>query len=124
MREHNNLRAFVLSDEIVLMIYKISRNFPKEEMYGLTSQMRRAGISVASNIVEGCARKTQTEYCRYLDMAYGSLKELHYQFSVATRLGYVQEIDVNTTELKLIETEKVLAALIRKMRQFPNSLIV
>ncbi len=86
MRDHTNLRAFELADEVVLMIYKTSRSFPKEEMYGLTSQMRRAAISVASNIVEGCARESLIEYRRFLEMSFGSLKELHYQFSVATRL--------------------------------------
>ena len=116
MRDHHNLRAFILADEVVLMIYKITRNFPKEEVYGLTSQMRRAGVSVVSNIVEGCARESQTEYCRFLEMGYGSLKELHYQFGLAARLGYLHELDVSINELKLIETEKVLAGLIRKFR--------
>jgi four helix bundle protein len=115
MRDHTNLRAFELADEVVLMIYKTSRSFPKEEIYGLTSQMRRAGISVASNIVEGCARESLIEYRRFLEMSYGSLKELHYQFSVATRLGYVNETDKGQCELKLVETEKVLATLIRKL---------
>ncbi len=59
MRDHTNLRAFVLADEVVLMIYKTTLSFPKEEMYGLSSQMRRAAISVASNIVEGSARESQ-----------------------------------------------------------------
>ena len=116
MRDHTKLRAFVLADEVVFMIYRITRNFPKEEIYGLTSQMRRAGISVTSNIVEGSARESQVEYCRFLEMAFGSLRELHYQFSVATRLGYVQEVDVNLSEQRLNESERVLAALIRKLR--------
>jgi four helix bundle protein len=116
MRDHTNLRAFELADEVVLMIYKTSRNFPKEERYGLTSQMRRAAISVASNIVEGCARESIFEYRRFLEMSFASLKELHYQFSVATRLDYVQEISIGPGELKLNETEKVLATLIRKLQ--------
>jgi four helix bundle protein len=115
MRDHTNLRAFEFADEVVLMIYRISRNFPKEEIYGLTSQIRRASISVASNIVEGCTRESLIEYRRFLEISYGSLKELHYQFSVAIRLGYVQETDISSGELKLIETEKVLASLIRKL---------
>ena len=56
MREHNKLRAFVLADELAVLIYKVTRFFPKDEIHGLTSQMRRAGVSVPSNIVEGCAR--------------------------------------------------------------------
>lgn len=116
MRDHTKLRAFVLSDEVVMMIYKVTRYFPKDELYGITSQMRRAGVSVASNIVEGCARESETEFCRFLEVAYVSLKELHYQFSVSNRLGYVKVIDENACDQKLTEAEKVLAGLIRKFR--------
>ena len=57
MRDHTKLRAFELADEVAILIYRVTRGFPREEIYGLTSQMRRAAISVASNIVEGCARE-------------------------------------------------------------------
>ena len=79
MRNHKKLRAFELADEVVLFIYQITRDFPKEELYGLTSQIRRAAVSVASNIIEGSARDTQAEYVRFLDIAYGSLREVSYQ---------------------------------------------
>lgn len=72
-------RAFELADEVVLLIYRATREFPKEEIYGLTSQMKRAAVSVPSNIVEGCAHESQTEYLRFLEIAFGSLRELHYQ---------------------------------------------
>lgn len=68
MRDHKKLKAFTLADEVVLMIYRITFDFPKEEMYGLTSQMRRAAVSVPSNIVEGCARKTQPDYLLFLNL--------------------------------------------------------
>ena len=77
MRDHTKLRAFELADEVVLLIYRATVGFPKEEIYGLTSQMRRAAISVPSNIVEGCARESQTEYLRFLGIAFGSIRELH-----------------------------------------------
>ena len=117
MRGHTKLRAFELADEIALMIYHITDRFPKEEVFGLTSQMRRPAISVPSNIVEGCARESQAEYRRFLEIAFGSLKELHYQFGLACKLGYVNEIENETCHFKLTETEKVLAALIRSMRR-------
>jgi len=116
MRDHTKLRAFELADEVVIMMYRITREFPKEEVFGLTSQMRRAGISIPSNIVEGCARESQAEYKRFLEIAFGSLKELHYQFDLACKLGYVKETDNEMCNLKFTETEKVLAALLRSMR--------
>ncbi|RPI75878.1 MAG: four helix bundle protein [Desulfobacteraceae bacterium] len=117
MRDHKKLRAFTLADEMVIMIYKVTRDFPKAELYGLTSQMRRAAVSVPSNIVEGCARESQTEYFRYLEIAFGSLRELRYQFELAIRLGYMASPDVTGYQSKIVETEKVLSGLIRTMRK-------
>jgi len=93
MRDYTKLRAFSLADELALTIYRLASPFPKEEIYNLTSQIRRATVSVLSNIVEGCARDTQYEYIRFLDIASGSLRELHYQFGLAYRLGYVSADD-------------------------------
>ena len=117
MRDHTKLRAFVLADELVLLIYKVSVGFPKEEIYGLTSQIRRAAVSAPSNIVEGSARESEIEYLRFLEIAFGSLKESHYQFTIASRLGYVASNDILDCEQKYIETEKVLAALMRSLRK-------
>jgi len=117
MRDHTKLRAFVLADEMVLLIYKISIGFPKDEIYGLTSQMRRSAVSVPSNIVEGSARESEIEYLRFLEIAYGSLKESHYQFTIAARLGYLGENQIIECELKFNETEKVLSALMRSLKK-------
>jgi four helix bundle protein len=116
MRDHKQLRAFELADEVALLIYQLTRKFPKEEVYGLTSQMRRAAVSVPSNIVEGCARESQAEYARFLGIAFGSLRELHYQFGLSKRLEYLNEKDFSKGALKIMETEKVLNALVRSMR--------
>ena len=117
MRDHTKLRAFELANELAIMIYRITRDFPKEEIYGLTAQMRRAAVSVPSNIVEGCARESQSEYVRFLEIAFGSLRELHYQFTLAKRLGYLKNYDTSNYDLKLVETEKVLGTLIRSLRK-------
>jgi len=117
MRDHTKLRAFQLADEIAIMIYRITKNFPKEEIFGLTSQMRRCAVSVSSNIVEGSARESQKEYLRFLEIAFSSLRELHYQFSLSKRLGYIEQQESDEFELKITETGKVLAALIRSIRK-------
>jgi len=116
MREHSKLKAFEMADEIALLVYKLTQSFPKEEMFGLTSQMRRAAVSVASNIVEGCARESQAEYLRFLEIAFGSLREVHYQLSLAQRLELVDAASMIECDAKMKEAEKVLGALVRSMR--------
>jgi four helix bundle protein len=117
MRDHRNLRAFQLADELVLLVYRETVGFPKEEMFGLTSQVRRAAVSVASNIAEGCGRGSDVDFLRFLDMANGSLRELQYQISLAHRLGYLPDgstlIHDNSV---LFETGRVLHGLIRSKR--------
>lgn len=117
MRDHRQLIAFNLVDDLVIEIYKVTSRFPREEVYGLTSQMRRSAVSVPSNIVEGCARGSDAEYMHFLDIAFGSLKELHYQFSLSVKLGFTEEDCSLDLEPKFDECEKVLASLIRKLRK-------
>ena len=117
MRDHTKLRAFELADEVAILVYRLTQQFTKEEVYGLTSQMRRAAVSVPSNIVEGCAREGETEYLRFLEIAFGSLRELHYQLSLAKRLGYVDGSIFAECNGRLEESEKVLAALMRSIRK-------
>jgi four helix bundle protein len=114
MRDHTKLRAFELADQVALAIYRCTAHFPREEQFGLTSQMRRAAVSVPSNIVEGCARDSGSDYVRFLDIAFGSLRELEYQVSLAHRLGYLSDYDPLAAHIT--ETSKVLAALIRSLR--------
>ena len=116
MRDHTKLRAYELADEGALLVYRVTARFPREELYGLTAQMRRAAMSVPSNIGEGCARDSQAEYLRFLSIAFGSLRELHYQLSVSKRLGFVLNDDVSLIEPTIIETEKVLNGLIQSLR--------
>ena len=116
MRDHTKLRAFELADEVAVLVYRVTAGFPREELYGLTSQMRRAAVSVPSNIVEGCARDSQAEYLRLLYIAFGSLRELHYQLDLSKRLGFLRSEDASQVEPKIVETEKVLSGLIRAFR--------
>lgn len=116
MRDYTKLRAFVLADELVKEVYTITKLMPKEEIFGLTAQIRRSIISVPSNIVEGSYRDSQKEYYRFLEIAFSSLKESHYQLELAVKLEYLAKLDIGTCEMKFIETEKVLAGLIRKLK--------
>jgi four helix bundle protein len=115
MRDHHKLTAFKLADQLALSVYALTAEFPQSEIYGLTSQMRRAAVSVPSNIVEGCARETKTEYLRFLDIAFASLRELHYQYTLAERLGYLNS--KSSLQSDFVECEKVLGGLIRSLRR-------
>ena len=116
MRDHTKLRAFELADEVAVLAYQVTARFSKEELYGLTSQMRRAAVSVPSNIVEGCSRDSQTDYLRFLYIAFGSLKELYYQLSLSKRLGFLSNENSSLIEPKIVETEKFVNGLIRALR--------
>ena len=117
MRDHTKLRAFDLADALALAVYTHTKSFPREEMFGLTSQLRRAAVSVASNIVEGCARNSESDYLRFLDMAYGSAREVEYQLSLAHRLGFLDDADHQKVASQTTETCKVLNGLIRSLRR-------
>jgi four helix bundle protein len=98
------------------LIYQVTAAFPREELYGLSSQIRRAAVSVPSNIVEGCARGSQADYPCFLHVAFGSPRELHYQLDLSNRLGFLNKQDLSLVEPKIVETEKVLNGLIRSLR--------
>ena len=120
MRNYRNLKAFELPDELVLRVYKATKMFPRDELFGLTSQLRRAAVSIPSNIVEGASRDKEAEFLRFLDMAYGSASELDYQISLAYRLGYIEKNLYSPLSDKSTETAKVLNGLIRSLRNKPK----
>jgi four helix bundle protein len=92
-KPHRNLVAWQKAMDLAVNIYELTRNFPQEELYALTSQLRRAAVSAPSNIAEGAADRTRQQFSNYLSNAIGSLNEIDTQLELALRLGYVTEID-------------------------------
>lgn len=92
-RKHHELRAWQDAISLVKDIYQITASFPKEEIYALTSQMRRAAVSIPSNIAEGAARTGDKEFLQFLSISRGSLSELETQLIIAKELGYMLSLD-------------------------------
>jgi len=103
--------------DTVELCYKLSKQIPQSEMYGLTGQIRRAAVSIPANIAEGHGRKNLGEYIQYLSIANGSLKELETHLMIAGRLHYVKEDDIIPALEACSEIGKMLASLIQKLRQ-------
>jgi four helix bundle protein len=121
MQSFRNLKvwekAHILTAHILTLdVYKASRGFPRDELYGLTSQMRRSSASIGTNIAEGCCRKGDTELGRFLQIAMGSASELEYQLLLARDLEIMKLLDFQRLSGEVIEVKKMLAALIHKLR--------
>jgi len=102
--------------DLSVKIYKVTKKFPKEELYGLTSQMRRASVSIPSNIAEGRNRGTRNDFAQYLRIALGSGAELETQLEISRRLDFVDTIDTQKIASSLEEIMKMLNAIINKLK--------
>ena len=102
--------------ELVEVVYRITATFPAQEQYGLVSQMRRAAVSIPSNLAEGAARDGSREFARFLSIARGSLSELDTQYQIAIRLGYAQS-DQGRVEPLIERTSKLVFGLHKKMKE-------
>jgi len=115
MRNPRKLKAFELADQLVVETYRVTRQFPREELYGLTSQIRRAAVSVPTNIVEGCARDTEKDFLHFLHIAYGSLAEVGYLIELSTKLEFLDEEDAAEVYELQQEAYRVLFGLIKSL---------
>jgi four helix bundle protein len=116
MRDFRQLRVWEDAHSLTLTIYQITQNFPKEELFALTSQMRRASSSVPTNIAEGCGRETSKDYAHFLQIAVGSSFELDYQILLAKDLNYIDEKKYLELNDKVDKIKRQLAILIKKVR--------
>lgn len=114
-RAHHNLKAWQEAMKLVKMIYSTTANFPQAEIYGLISQMRRAAVSIPSNISEGAARSGEKEFLQFLSISRGSLSELETQCLIASDLGYLQNTDIILS--KINELFGLISGLINSIRK-------
>ena len=114
---YKNLEAYKESKTLVKQVYALLKKFPKEETYALCDQLRRAVISIPSNIAEGSGRNSQKDQAHFYNIAYGSLMEVFSQLDVACDLGYISQEEFNQLELFINEEAKMLSGLIAKRKQ-------
>ena len=115
MKDFRELKVWEKGHRMVLTSYRLTTGFPKHELFGLTSQIRRCSSSIPANIAEGCGRLGNTELHRFLQMACGSVNELEYHFLLARDLGYVQNSDYESAQKELLDLKRMLVALTRKV---------
>ena len=116
MQDFRSLKVWQRSHQLTLAVYKATANFPKDEQYGLTGQIRRACASIAANISEGCGRDSRADFARFLQIATGSASELEYHLLLARDLGLLVAKDFQGLAREVIEVKRMLTSLIRKVR--------
>ena len=119
-RDHRKLRVFEMADGLVVDVYRSTRSFPMEERFGLQSQIRRATVSVPTNIVEGCARKSMKDYLHFMNIAMASASEVRYLLQLSQRLGFLADTDAAGLERRFEELVRSLHDLISALDAPPS----
>ncbi len=117
IRDYRDLIVWQKAMDLVEAIYRLTRAFPKEELYGLTSQVRRAAISVPSNIAEGQGRRTRAGFVQFLSIASGSVKEVETQILIAERLAYVKQADASAVLELAAQVARLISGLWNSLRR-------
>jgi len=116
MEDFKDLRVWAKAHELTLAIYRKTRAFPKDEMYGLTSQLRRASASIGANIAEGCGRRSDAEMRRFVQIARGSANEVEYHLLLAKDLTLLTSEEHKHLEAKVLEIQRMLASLVQSLK--------
>ena len=116
-RNFKNIKAWQYADDLAVLVYCKTKSFPREELYGITSQLRRAAVSAPTNIAEGASREHKREYVHFLSVARGSIAETEYLLHLAKRLEYLQDNEYKKLEDLRKETAKTLHGLINSVKK-------
>jgi four helix bundle protein len=117
MRPHQRLDLWTRSVDFVVEIYRLTEKFPKEEKFGLTSQLRRAAVSVAANVAEGAGKTSRKDFMRYLSNSQGSTSEIETELLIALRLNYLDEADFKILSKDLDDVGRMITGLSRSLQR-------
>jgi four helix bundle protein len=115
MRNYRDLQVWSKAHNLTLELYRLSRQFPREEIYGITSQLRRAAVSIGANLAEGCGRRTSNELARFVRVAMGSASELDYHLLLCRDLRFMSSDDFSISTAKLTEVRKMLTSFLQSV---------
>ena len=116
MKDFRKQKVWQKAHDLALEVYRVTEAFPKKELFGLTSQIRRAGVSIPANIAEGFGRDTDADFARFLQIAIGSASELEYHLLLAHDLGFVSDPDYERLNNQTTEVKQMLTAFIKKLK--------
>jgi four helix bundle protein len=119
MRDYRKLEVYQLAEDLLVDLYQMTVAYPVEERYGLQSQVRRAGVSVVTNVAEGSARRSGVEYCRFLEVAFGSAREVEVVLRVSLRLGMLDRGAATALAGRYSAVQGMLANIIKAIRPEP-----
>ncbi len=117
MQDFRSLKVWGKGHQLTLAVYKATARFPKDELYGLTSQIRRACASIPANIAEGCGRTGMAELGRFLQISMGSASELEYHLLLAHDLGFLNDVDHKRLEAQAVELKRMLSSFVVNLRK-------
>jgi four helix bundle protein len=117
MEDFKDLKVWTKAHQLTLALYQQTRSFPRDEIYGLTSQIRRASSSIGANIAEGCGRRSDPEMRRFVQIARGSANELEYHLLLARDLQFLTVDEFKDLETRILEIQRMLASLVQRLQR-------